>query len=121
MSKIKTKIEYDATMQRIEELCPLVQDDTPKNDRYLIELDLLTSLIEEYEEEYYPIAPPSLIEVIKLRMLEMGLTQAKLSTLLNVSPSRISDYLNGRCEPTLAIAREISKKLNIDASIVLGV
>ena len=60
-------------------------------------------------------------DVIKLRMYEMGLNQAKLSELLGVSPSRVSDYLTGRCEPTLKVARDISKKLNIDANIVLGV
>lgn len=53
-------------------------------------------------------------------MYEMGLTQTKLSELLNVSPSRISEYLSGKCEPTLKVAREISRKLNIDANIVLG-
>ena len=58
---------------------------------------------------------------MKLRMYEMGINQAKLSELLGVSPSRISDYLTGRCEPTLKVAREMSRKLNIDADIVLGV
>ena len=51
----------------------------------------------------------------------MGLNQVKLSELLGVSPSRISDYLTGRCEPTLKVAREMSRKLNIDANIVLGI
>ncbi|MCM1031220.1 MAG: helix-turn-helix domain-containing protein [Oscillibacter sp.] len=45
----------------------------------------------------------------------------KAKNTLGVSPSRVSDYLTGRCEPTLKIAREISRKLNIDAHIVLGV
>ena len=54
-------------------------------------------------------------------MYEMGLNQTKLSELLGVSTSRVSDYLNGRCEPTLKVAREISRKLNIDTDIVLGV
>jgi len=54
-------------------------------------------------------------------MYEMKLNQNKLSELLNVSPSRISEYLSGKSEPTLKIAREISKKLNIDSDIVLGV
>lgn len=58
---------------------------------------------------------------MKLRMYEMGLSQAKLSELLGVSPSHISDYFTGRSEPTLKVAREISRKLNIDANIVLGV
>lgn len=54
-------------------------------------------------------------------MYEMGINQAKLSELLGVSPSRVSDYLTGRCEPTLKVARDLSRKLNIDADIVLGV
>lgn len=41
--------------------------------------------------------------------------------LIGVSPSRFSDYISGKCEPTLKVARKISRKLNIDASIVLGV
>lgn len=54
-------------------------------------------------------------------MYEMGINQTKLSELLGVSPSRVSDYLTGRCEPTLKVARDLSRKLNIDADIVLGV
>ena len=108
-------------MERIEELLPLVDDNTPTSDKNLIELDLLSSLVSEYEDEHYPIRQPSLVDVIKLRMYEMGLNQSKLSELLGVSPSRVSDYLTGRSEPTLNVARKISKTLNIDANVVLGV
>ena len=108
-------------MERIEELLPLVDDNTPTSDKNLIELDLLSSLVSEYEDEHYPIRQPSLIDVIKLRMYEMGLNQSKLSELLGVSPSRVSDFLTGRSEPTLNVARKISKTLNIDANVVLGV
>lgn len=120
MAKIQNETVYKATMERIEELLPLVDDDTPLTDKNLIELDLLSGLVEEYEDEYFPIKAPSLVDVIKLRMYEMGINQAKLSDLLGVSPSRISDYLTGRCEPTLKVARELSRKLDIDANIVLG-
>ena len=54
-------------------------------------------------------------------MYEMGITQKQLAEMLNVSQSRVSEYLSGKSEPTLKIARLISKKLNIDADIVLGV
>ena len=121
MAKIQNKIAYNAAMERIEELLPLVDDNTPLTDRNLIELDLLSELVADYEEEHYPIKKPSLVEVIKLRMYEMGINQAKLSELLGVSPSRISEFLTGRSEPTLKVARDISKKLNIDADIVLGI
>ena len=121
MTKIQNETAYKATMERIEELLPLVDDNTPLSDKNLIELDLLSGLVEEYEDEHYPIKGPSLADIMKLRMYEMGLTQTKLSELLNVSPSRVSEYFLGKCEPTLKVAREISRKLNIDANIVLGV
>ena len=121
MGKIQNELAYRATMERIEELLPLVDDNTPLVDKNLIELDILSALVEEYEDIHYPIQSPSLVDIIKLRMYEMGLNQIKLSELLGVSPSRISDYLTGRSEPTLKVAREISKKLNIDANIVLGI
>ncbi len=100
---------------------PLVDDDTPKTDKNLIELDLLSELVSEYEDEHYPIPSPSLIDVLKLRMYEMGLNKTKLSEILGVSPSRISEYFSGRSEPTLNIARKMSRELGIDANIVLGV
>lgn len=121
MAKIQNETAYKAAMERIEELLPLVDDNTPLNDKNLIELALLSELVADYEDEHYPIKSPSLVDVIKLRMYEMGLNQVKLSELLEVSPSRVSDYLTGRCEPTLKVAREISRKLNIDANIVLGI
>ncbi|KAA6312540.1 hypothetical protein EZS27_036544 [termite gut metagenome] len=121
MTKITNEVAYEAALARIEELHHLVDDDTPINDKNLIELDLLSDLVVDYEEERYPVKAPSLIEIIKLRMHEMNLNQGALSQLLNVSPSRISDYLTGRCEPTLKVAREISRKLNIDANIILGI
>jgi len=64
---------------------------------------------------------PSLIDVLKLRMYEMGVTQAGLAKKIGVSSSRICDFLSGKSEPTMQVGRRISKKLNIDPAIVLGV
>ena len=91
------------------------------NDPNSIELELLSNFVADYSEEHFSLGEPSLVDVLKLRMYEMGLNQKSLSQLIGVSPSRLSDYISGKCEPTLKVAREISKKLNIDASIVLGV
>lgn len=121
MAAIKNEQQYKVILQRIEELLPLVSEDTPVTDKNYIELDLLSDLVADYEDIHYPINPPPLVDVIKLRMYEMGLNQVKLSELLGISKSRVSEYLSGKSEPTLKIAREISVKLNIDADIVLGV
>ena len=118
---IKTEKEYNAIVQRVEEL--LRNTDNIENQDAIgyIELNLLSDLVADYEKLHYPVKIPSLVVVIKLRMVEMNLNQKKLSKLLGVSTSRVSEYLNGKSEPTLKVARNISAKLGIDASIVLGV
>lgn len=121
MAKIENKIQYEWAVKRVEELLPLVDDNTPLTDPNSIELELLSNMVADYSEEHFAIGEPSLAEVMKLRMFEMGITQSGLAKLLGVSPSRISEYLTGKCEPTLKVGREISRKLNIDANIVLGV
>lgn len=121
MAKIKTEKQYKAACARIEELLKVVSNATPSDDKDFLELDLISDLVADYEEVHFPVETPSLVDVLKLRMYEMGLTQTKLSELLSVSPSRVSEYLSGKCEPTLKVAREMSRKLNIDANIVLGV
>ncbi len=121
MTRIKSEVEYDKIMSRIEELLLLVNNDTPMDDKNAVELDVLSSLIEEYEDIHYPIQTPSLVGILKLRMCEMNLNQTTLANLIGVSKSRISDYLTGKSEPTLKVARDMSLKLNIDARIILGV
>lgn len=121
MTKIENEKQYQATLKRVEYLMMTLPEDTPEDDPTMIELTLLGNLVADYDEEHYPIGTPTLIEVIKLRMYEMGLTQIALSKLLGINPSRICEYLSGKKEPTLPQAREISRKLNIDPAIVLGV
>ncbi|MDR0844411.1 MAG: helix-turn-helix domain-containing protein [Tannerella sp.] len=121
MTSIQTEKQYRAACARIEELLKVVGNDTPSDDRDFIELDLLSDLVADYEEAYYPVKEPDLIETLKLRMYEMNVNQTGLSELIGVSPSRMSEYLTGKSEPTLPIARTICRKLNISASVVLGV
>lgn len=121
MTKIENQAQYEWAVKRVEELLLLVKDDTPLSDPNSIELELLSNLVADYSEEHFALGEPSLVDVLKLRMYEMGLNQKSLSKLIGVSPSRLSDYISGKCEPTLKVAREISRKLNIDANIVLGV
>lgn len=121
MTKIENQAQYEWAVKRVEELLPLVNDTTPVNDPNSIELELLSNLVADYSEEHFAIGEPTLVEVLKLRMFEMGLNQKTLAHLIGVSPSRLSDYISGKCEPTLKVAREISRKLNIDAHIVLGI
>ena len=119
--KITDEHNYEIAMQRIEELETMVKEDTAKDNPLYIELDNLIEAVDRYEEEAYPIAKPSLVEVIKLRMYELGINKKQLSDMLGISASSVSKYLCGVREPSLSTARKISKGLNISSDIVLGV
>lgn len=121
MVKIENEKQYEGALKRVEELMLKLPENTDPNDPEMIELELLGNLVADYEEEHYAIEEPSLVDVIKLRMYEMGLTQASLAKLIGVSPSRICDYMSGKSEPTMKVGRELSRKLNISPAIVLGV
>jgi HTH-type transcriptional regulator / antitoxin HigA len=118
---IKSEKEYAAIIERIEELLSAPENIENPKAKGFVKLNLLSDLVADYEEKHHPIQPTTLSEAKKLRMLESGLSQKALSQYLGVSTSKISEYLNGKNEPTLKIAREISRKLDIEASIVLGV
>lgn len=120
MTKIKTEEQYEWAVKRVEELLPLVTEKTPVTSPESMELELLSNLVADYSEEHFDIGEPSLSEVLKLRMQEMGLTQKALAKLLEVSPSRVNDFFSGRAEPTLKTAKKIYHKLNIAPSIILA-
>ena len=120
MAKIENERQYEAIMARIDELLEIVDDNTPVEDRSSIELDLLSSLVAEYEKVHYPVKKPTLVDILKLRMYEMGLSQNGLAALLDMNQSKISEILCGKAEPTLKQARRISSALNIPPAIVLG-
>jgi len=120
MVEIETEIQYERLMERIEELLKVVGNDTPITDKNMVELEIISLLVAEYEEKHYPIELPTLVEMIRERMYEMNLSQKELAEMLGLSPPRISEYLSGKSDPTLTVARLMHEKLDIDASILLG-
>lgn len=119
---MKTVITHEAYTKaniRLEEIISLVDEQTPNSDPLIKELDQISTIIEEYEEIHFPLGLPSLIELVELRMFEMKLKQKDLAKLLNTSASRISDYLTGKREITLSVAKSLHQKLNIDSDIIL--
>lgn len=121
MAQIKNEKAYKAAMARIDALLPLVTDKTPVDDPNYLELDMLSDMVAEYEDIHYPIGAPSLVEVIKLRMYELNLTQKAAAAMINISPARFSELLKGKRDPTFQVARSLSINLGISPATVLGV
>ncbi|HPT05755.1 MAG TPA: helix-turn-helix domain-containing protein [Candidatus Egerieousia sp.] len=120
MAKIENEKQYAAATKRIEQLLKVVDDNTPDDNIKSVELVLLSNLVADYDEKHYPINTPSLSDILKLRMYERKMSQKELAKTLNISPSRVSEYMTGKSEPTLSIARTMVKKLSISPEVVLG-
>lgn len=112
--------QYEYSLNRIEELLPLVTDDTPASDKNAIELTIVSDVVEAYEKGHYPIDKPTIGDLISLSIEERGMTQKQLAQEIGVSPSRVSDYISGRAEPTLRIARALCLTLGIAPAAILG-
>ena len=119
MNKV-TKEQYEFALTRIEELLPLVDDNIPANDKNAVELSVVSDVVIAYEKEHYPIGKSTVAELIELSLEEKGMTQKQLAIEIGVSPSRINDYISGRAEPTLKIARLLCRVLNIQPTAMLG-
>lgn len=121
MAQIKTKEEFEAIVARVEELLPKTWgDDVPEDSPENIELRLLTEMVCEYEDEHVKIEMPTLPDLIKLRLYERNLTQRSAADLLGITPPHMSAIISGKSEPSLPLARNISRKLDIPAEVVLG-
>ena len=70
---IKTEKGYEAALSRIEQIM-----DAKPGTAEIDELELLTALVEIFEERHYPINPPDPIEAIKFRMDQLGLTRKNM-------------------------------------------
>lgn len=108
-------------MARIDELFFATDENTPADDPRLLELDLLSSLVEEYEQEHYPIESPSLSATLNARLVENNWSQKELASFLGITAPRLSAILNGKANPTFEQARVIASRLDIDPAIVLAV
>ena len=115
-----SKEQYEYALGRIEELLPLVDETTSTADKNSIELTIVADMVREYELEHYPIEKPTIGELIALSIEEKGMTQKQLASEIGVSPSRISDYISGRSEPTIRIARALCIALGIAPAAMLG-
>ena len=120
MARIHSERQYKALMARIDALFFETDEQTPSDDPRLLELEILSALVEEYEQEHFPIQPPTLQEVIAERMSELGMTQKEVAALLGMSAPRLCAILGGKTQPTFEQARTISARLKIDPAIVLA-
>lgn len=113
---IRTEADYEAVL---EEIALLMRDDpmlsTPEGDR----LDVLTTLVQAYEAQHYPVLPPDPIEAIKFRMEQGGLTVADMKPYIG-PPHRVYEVLSRKRALSLAMIRRLHTGLGIPAESLIG-
>jgi HTH-type transcriptional regulator/antitoxin HigA len=110
---IKTEAEYEAALGAIEKLME-AEPGTEEEEQ----LELLSLLIEKYEDVHYPIDPPDPIEAIKFRMEQDGLSRKDMIKYLG-SQSKVSEVLNIKRPLSLSMIRSLNEGLGIPAEVLL--
>ncbi|WPR74112.1 helix-turn-helix domain-containing protein [Algoriphagus sp. NG3] len=113
ISPIRTEEDYENALARLELIFDSKKD-TQEGD----ELEILAILIENYEEEHYPIDLPDPIEAIKFRMEQMGMKQKDLAKVVGLK-SRVSEILNKKRKLTLDMIRKLNTELNIPTEVLI--
>lgn len=87
---LRTEQEYNEACERIYNLVNSIENPIESNSPEGEEIELLSLLVEKYEQEHYPIEAPNPIEAIKFRMEQMNLRQADIASLFG-GKTRISE------------------------------
>ena len=111
---IRTEKDYELALIEIESL----MEATPNSDKF-DKLEVLSMLIDNYENKHYAINIPDPIEAIKFRMEQEGLIQNDLVPFFG-NKSRVSEVLNKKRKLTLDMIRNLNKHLNIPFENLLG-
>jgi len=104
---IKTEEDYQQAIKRLEKLFD-ASENTPEGE----EAEILSILIEKYEDTYFPIESPDPIEAIKFRMEQSDMSRTDLANIIGYK-SRVSEILNRKRKLTLPMIRRLHTKLNI--------
>ena len=110
---IKTEKDYKQALKRLETIFE-AKIGSAEGD----ELEVQGILIDQYENEHFPIGLPDPIEAIKFRMEQMGYNQNDLANIVGLK-SRASEILNRKRKLSLEMIRQLHERLNIPTDVLI--
>ena len=114
---IRSEKNYRTALNRIDELIAL---DPKEGTDAFDELDLISTLVESYENIHYPIDAPDPVKAIRYIMEEKGLSQKDLVKYFNGSKGLVSSFLNGKRELSKKVIKALHQGLGIPYEILMG-
>jgi HTH-type transcriptional regulator/antitoxin HigA len=109
---LKTEQEYNAACDRIYELMHSTEEAIESDSKKGEEMELLSLLVEKYEQEHHQLDAPDPIAAIKFRMEQMNLRQQDVAPLFG-GKTRVSEVLNGKRALTLKMITLLNRYLGI--------
>ena len=113
LKPIRNADEYDDALARIHTLW-----DAPEGSPESDEMEALAILVEAYERDAQPIAPPHPIDALRFTMEQRGLKPRDLERILG-SSGRVSEILRRRRPLTLAMIRRLHDEIGVDPEILI--
>ena len=110
---IKTEKDYEKALEKLETIFD-AETGTKEGD----ELEVISILIEKYENEHYIIDLPDPVEAIKYRMEQLGYNQNDLAEVIGLK-SRASEILNRKRKLSLEMIRQLHKNMHIPTSVLI--
>jgi HTH-type transcriptional regulator / antitoxin HigA len=110
---IKTDSDYQNALARLKLIF-----DAKKGSKNGDELEILGILIENYENDFFPIGMPDPVEAIKFRMEQLNYNQTDLANIFGIK-SRASEILNKKRKLSLEMIRQLHSKLNIPTEVLI--
>jgi len=111
---LKNEQDYRRALTDIEGLMD-AEFGTEDGDR----LDVLVTLVENYEQKQYPIDYPNPVEAIKFAMEQHQLTVKDMVPMIGQT-NRVYEILNGKRSLTLPMIKRLHKQLGIPAESLLA-
>lgn len=111
---IKTEEENEAVLARIEELMEM-----EPTSAVVDELELLSTLVELFEDKAYPLPALNPMDAIRFRMEQQRLKQKDLVPYIG-SKSKVSEILSGKRSLSLSMIRRLHEGLGMPLEILLG-
>jgi HTH-type transcriptional regulator / antitoxin HigA len=110
---IRTEADYQAVLSEIEYLFDAPQD-TPEADR----LEVLTTLVEAYEAQHYPVPAPDPVAALYYYLESRGLSRRDLEPYVG-SRARVAEVLNRKRPLSLEMIRRLHRGLGIPADVLI--
>ena len=110
---IRTAMDHQATLREVERLFD-ASPNTPDGDR----LEVLTTLLEAYEEKHHDISWPEPIAAILYTMESRGLSRRDLEPYI-CSRARVSEVLNRKRPLSIEMIRKLHTGLGIPAEVLI--